>query len=279
MLKPLHDGDVYLYNVGFASEAYWRMLHTERWEAEGKQMSEEEAASYFEDNPPPFDIVMDMLENRISHSHAIIETTLKPVFFFTGSTNFRNEISTTGYKLRAGRKPFHYWNIRAYLHGKYECYTHEGLEADDLLAIELTKNPDNAIIISIDKDLLQVPGHHYMFEYGNVASFGPHKVEGYGKLWLDGTKLRGYGDKFFFAQCIMGDPVDSIIGIPKKGPAAAYKLLIDTKTYEEGFEAVREAYKAFYGDEGDAKFKENAQLLWMVRELNEDGSPVLWEFP
>src|SRR5690606_35767719 len=112
------------------------------------------------------------------------------------------------------------------------------------------------IIISIDKDLLQVPGRHYMFEYGNVSSFGPHRVEGYGELLLDGKKLRGWGDKFFIAQCIMGDPVDSIIGIPKLGPVAALKLLVDTKTYEEGFEAVLGAYRDFYGHEGDDKLLE-----------------------
>lgn len=268
MLRPLHDGDVYLYNVGFAAEAYWRMLFEER----GEEVD-------LEANPPPFDIVMDMLEGRINNSHAIIETKEEPTFFFTGKTNFRNDISTTGYKLRAGRKPFHYWNIKAFLHGKYECVTKEGFEADDLLAMELHKDPENAIIISIDKDLLQVEGWHYMFEYGNVASFGPHKVEGYGSLWLDGKTLRGYGDKFFLAQCIMGDTVDSIIGIPKKGPVAALKTLADTESYLEGFEAVLEAYKDFYGEEGEDKLLENGRLLWMTREVKEDGSPVLWEFP
>lgn len=266
MLRPIHDGDVYLYNVSFAAETYWRKKHEEA----GVEID-------LTLNPPPFDLVAEMFESRINNSHAIVETTLPPTFYFTGTTNFRNEISTTGYKLRDGRKPFHYKNLKAYIQGKYDWAVHEGLEADDLLAIELTKDPDNTIIIGVDKDLLQVPGHHYMFEYGGVASFGPHKVEGYGKLWKDKNKLRGYGDIFFLAQCIMGDRVDSIIGLPDKGPAAALKILGNTKTYEEGLEAVLEAYRGFYKDSAEEKLLENGRLLWMTRELNEDGSPKLWE--
>src|SRR5690554_3030142 len=125
MLKPLHDGDVLLYNIGFAAEAYWRMLHKERWEKEGTEMTEEEQTKFLEDNPPHFDIVQEMLDGRINNSHAIIGTKKEPIMFFTGKTNFRNDISTTGYKLRAGRKPYHYKNIKAYLQGKYECIEKE----------------------------------------------------------------------------------------------------------------------------------------------------------
>lgn len=265
MLKPIWDGDVLRYQCGFAAEAYWKMLLEEKGEE-----------ANLEESPPPFDIVKDMLDDRIANTHAIIGTTEEPTFYFTGRTNFRNEISTTGYKNRVGRKPYHYYNIDAYLKGLYECITVEGIEADDALAIEGTKDPENTIIIGIDKDLLQVSCWHYLFEYGNVPSFGPHKVEGYGRIWQDGKKLRGYGNKFFLAQCIMGDPVDSIIGIPKSGPVAALKALGHTNTYLEGLEAVIEAYKAFYGDEWTEKLVENARLLWMVRELDGEGNPVMW---
>lgn len=272
-LTPLWDSDVLLYQIGYAAESYWKLLHLDK----GVEIN-------LEESPPPFSVVEEMLFNRLFNTHSLISGgTLrplnKPILFFSGSTNFRNEISTTGYKIRSGKKPYHYKNLKAFIKSEFEVVEQEGLEADDLMAIEATKDPDNAIIIGIDKDLLQVPTWHYLYEYGKVASFGPLKVEGYGQIWLDDKgKLRGYGEKFFYAQCIMGDPVDSIIGIPNSGPAKAFNLLGGTKTPEEGFKAVREAYKAFYGDSSDDKLLENGRLLWMTRELK-DNKPVLWSFP
>lgn len=265
MLKPLWDGDVLRYQCGFAAETYWKLIQAEK----GIEID-------LEDSPPPFDIVKDMLDDRISNTHAIVGTKQEPVMYFTRKGNFRDEISTTGYKLREGRKPFHYKNIEAYLTGKYECHFIDGMEADDALAIEQSKSPDTTIIISVDKDLLQIPGWKYFFEYGKVASFGPHNVRGYGQLWMDRKYLRGYGLKFFLAQCIMGDTTDSIVGIPKSGPVRALKLLGHTNTYLEGLEAVVGAYNEFYGDDGMSKLVENAQLLWMVRELDEEGNPIMW---
>lgn len=233
-----------------------------------------------EQYPPPFDVVQHILDERLSNTHAILETTEKTEMYFTGKGNFREQVSTTGYKLRAGRKPYHFKNIEAYLKGKFEWFQHDGLEADDLLAIRQCADLENTIIISPDKDLLQVPGWHYSFEYGNVPSLGPLLVDGFGKIWLDDkNKLKGYGEKFFYAQLIMGDPTDSIIGIPKSGPSKAFKLLSNTNTPIEAFKAVREAYRAFYGDVGDDKLLENGRLLWMVRKLDENNNPVMWEFP
>ena len=259
MLKAVWDGDILCYQVGFAAEAYWRY------------MLEEKGEEYY---PPPWNVVEGMLENRMANSHGITESELYKIFL-SSSTNFRNDISTTGYKKRSGGKPFHYKNIRETLKGVYGAIEVEGLEADDLMAIEGVSDPDNTIIIGADKDLLQVPCWHYLYEYGRVPSFGPIRVEGYGKIWND-KKLRGYGTKFFLAQCIMGDSVDSIIGIPKHGPAKAVKLLEGTETYEEGLEIVIDAYKETYGEEGETKLLENGRLLFMTRELDEDNNPVLW---
>lgn len=254
------DTDCLVYQVGFQADAYARYLAQERGE---------------EPCPASWDTVEDMLVRRIDDVMHEVEAT-ESVFYLGSHTNFRNDISQTGYKKRTGEKPFHYRNIRAVMEGIYGAISQEGLEADDLCCIKATENPDNSIIISIDKDLRQMGCWHYSWEYGNVASFGPKKTEGYGELEMRGKTLKGMGDKFFLAQCIMGDPTDSIIGIPGSGPAKAFKLLSPTQTYEEGLEAVVEAYKGFYGGEWEPKLTENAQLLWMVRELNEDGSPVLW---
>jgi 5'-3' exonuclease len=85
------------------------------------------------------------------------------------------------------------------------------------------------------------------------------------------------GEKFFYAQLIMGDPVDNIPGLPKHGPKAAFDILGNTQTREEAFKAVLEAYRAVYGDSAEAEMLEQGQLLWMVRELDEEGKPVMWQ--
>jgi 5'-3' exonuclease len=209
----------------------------------------------------------------------MVEATHPPILFLTGKTNFRNEIAKRQpYKQRASNKPFHYKNLIAYIKGKYDYRISEGLEADDLLAIEQFSRMDETIICTRDKDLLQVQGWHYGWEIGKQASFGPEKVEGFGYLRWDEEKkkLRGVGDAFFYAQCLMGDPVDSIPGIPKCGPKKAFKLLEHTNTSTEALKIVYGAYKAFYGMSGYKEMLEQARLLWMIRKLRPDGSPVMW---
>lgn len=255
------DADILAYEIGFASEAVWKHLHPE------------ESLEWLIDNPPPFDIAESQLLAKIAHIEDVCEATEPSLFFFTGATNFRNEVATTQkYKERGGDKPYHYKNIKAFLKGLYPFREMEGLEADDLLAMFQT---DKTIICSRDKDLRQVGGWHFGWELGMQPQFGPYFVEGYGHIEVDSKgKLKGWGDKFFLAQCITGDRVDSIPGLPKKGPVAALKVLGHTNTYAEGLEAVREAYKPFGGDE---YLLEQGRLLHMTRELTENGEPILWE--
>jgi hypothetical protein len=236
------------------------------------------------DNPPPFDLVEDMLLNRIEHIETVCEATEPSLFFFTGKTNFRNAIAKKHpYKVRKGLKPFHYYNLTAYMKGRYDCRQEEGLEADDLMAIYQTSRikDGTTIICTRDKDLRAVDGWHFGWELGNSPQFGPRYIEGYGDIVLNAKReLKGVGLKFFLAQCIMGDATDSIPGLPGKGAVAAFEVLAGTEGYHEGLEAVLEAYTAFYEHPVIARDEllEQGRLLHMTRSLNEDGSPILWEF-
>jgi 5'-3' exonuclease len=147
------------------------------------------------------------------------------------------------------------------------------------MSIEQTLRGDETIICTRDKDLRSVDGWHYGWELGEQPSFGPFRVDGYGAIHLsdDRKKITGYGLKFFLSQCLTGDRVDSIPGLPKCGPVAAFERLVDTNTYEEGRQAVLEAYSERYGDEDVYELEEQGRLLWMTRKLNEDGTPVLWD--
>lgn len=270
-MTPLIDGDIILYEVGFAAEAGWRYLHQSMGYTDG-------------DYPPlpPFEFVEQTLENRIESICREVESTEQPRIYFTGKGNFRESIATTQkYKERAGNKPFHYYNIKAHLYGTRDCYQVDGLEADDLIAIQLMEHPGETICCTRDKDLRAVPGWHYGWELGNQPSFGPILVEGFGAIRLSDKrdKIVGWGEKFFYAQMLTGDPVDTIPGIPKMGAVGAFKILEHALTSEDAFKAVVGAYKKAYGLYFNEVMLEQGRLLWMTRKLHEDGSPVLWELP
>lgn len=266
-MKALIDGDIILYEIGFAAEAAWKHIQAESRDDSG--------------DPPPWNFVEEILENRLANIKAVAGATMGEIYYFTGSSNFRTSIARTApYKERPGNKPFHYYNVRAFLHGTRDCITVEGLEADDCLAIEATRNPETTIICSRDKDLRQVVANHYSWELGNQPQFGPMKVEGFGELMLssDGKKVIGWGDKFFYFQLLTGDPVDTIPGIPKMGPKTALKLLQRVQTHEEALDVCKEQYKRAYGLYWPEVMLEQGQLLWIVRELDAEGNPIMWRF-
>lgn len=262
MRVPVIDGDILLYEVGFAAESSWKHIQEEK--------------GFQTEDPPHFDMVEEILLNRVGSIVTLSESTEKPEFYFTGHTNFRNEIAVSKkYKDRPSRKPFHYYNIKAYIQGMWDWYLTEGLEADDLLSIRIGEDP-NAICCSRDKDLLQSPGWHYQWELGKQPSFGPFLVEGYGEIHLTEkhNKIKGWGNKFFLSQILTGDPVDTIPGLPSCGPVAAFKILSGTTTYDEGIKAVTDAYMT---SGKDIKYlREQGQLLWMVKKLDEDGDHYMW---
>lgn len=258
------DGDVLVYEIAFAAQAFWKYLHEEKGE---------EATS-----PPPFEIVLDMMEQRIPY--IIRESGADAaIMYLTDSLNFRNHIAkTTPYKQRVGEKPYHYKNIRAVLPTMYECKSYSGLEADDLISLALVHNPDD-IAVSRDKDIRQVPGVHYSWELGErQPAIGPHKSDQFGSLILRGDKLLGYGDKYLYAQILTGDSVDSIPGCPKYGPKTAMKLLENASNNEECLNAIIPAYQKCYGIEWKSVLREQARLVHLVRSFK-NGRALLWGFP
>lgn len=200
--------------------------------------------------------------------------------------NFREEVAKEKeYKgTRKADKPFHYYNLLAHIRGSYNTMVHEGgIEADDYMCITQFSRLEqrDTIICSRDKDLRQCPGFHFSWEVAKQPSYGPVWVEPIGHLELqkNNKKLFGTGHKFFYSQLLTGDVVDNIGGLPKFGPVAAFKLLHDVNTEYDCYKLVSEKYIGVYGDEWKEKLLEQAYLLWMIRELNEDGSPKMWEPP
>jgi DNA polymerase-1 len=129
----------------------------------------------------------------------------------------------------------------------YLCLTHnaqvvEGAEADDALGFRMTELGEEGICVTNDKDLKQIPGHHY----------DPVK-----KLLFDVTPLEG--TRFFYYQMLVGDPVDNIKGVPGIGPVKANRLL-DSVVPEEWHQAVMNLYSC------EEEFEMNAKCLYIWKE-------------
>jgi DNA polymerase-1 len=133
----------------------------------------------------------------------------------------------------------------------------EGYEADDIMAtaVERFAGPDmQVVLVSRDKDLDQlVTGH--------VVLYDPMKDEALDAAALE--KARGYSPaKAIEVQCLMGDSIDNIAGIPGVGPKKAADLIAKYGTADE---------VVAHADELTPKLRENvlahSQNITLARQL------------
>lgn len=286
-MRPLIDADVLLYEIGFSSQ----------------QTIEDKIV------PNSWEFCQDLLEKRISLICDEVQATEEPLLFLTNTPainkslnkkrkyneepvkeyvdNFRFEAAKEKV-YKAGRKPdkpYHYKNIREFLLSNYDVHVNEvGLEADDAMCIEQYKRwklgYNDTIICSRDKDVRQCPGFHYSWEVGKQPSIGPIIVDELG--WLEKktpSKVFGTGNKFFYYQLLVGDTVDNVGGLKGRGAVFAYNLLNDATSVRQCYELVAEVYVKHWGDLWKTKFREQADLLWMIRELDENGEKIKWKPP
>ena len=133
-------------------------------------------------------------------------------FYLTGATNFRKEVNPSyKEKRKEEHKPVHLNACKQYLMDKFGAMSVDRLEADDVLAIrnkQLNELGVANVIVSVDKDLLQIPGVHY----------NPVKDE-----LLSVTEWQARYN--FWKQVLMGDVTDGIYGISGVGPKTAEKIL------------------------------------------------------
>lgn len=256
-MQPLIDADILLYEVGFGAEI---RANTIGGSLEGN--------------------ARDLLLHKVDEICRYVKADSEPLFYFTGKTNFRNKIAKVRkYKDRPHTKPEAYSYVGNYIRENFKWFLTEGLEADDLLAIEQTKRPDETIICSRDKDLWQVPGWHYSWEVGRQPQRGPTFVDQFGNLALDSNKLSGCGDSLLYAQLLSGDATDTIPGLYGFGPIRTFNSLSSASTRYELFAKALCEYDRFYGEAAFDMMKEQARLVFLIRELDENGNPVFWQPP
>lgn len=139
--------------------------------------------------------------------------------------NFRKDLYEPYKGDRPTERPPLLDELKAYLVENYECKLVAGLEADDVLGI-MSSEPQDAeerIIVTIDKDLQQIPG----------LIFNPTK-------WQDGVKRVSLeeGDMCFYMQWMTGDSTDNYPGIPGVGPKRAEKLVSEARAMLEELEGM-----------------------------------------
>jgi len=126
--------------------------------------------------------------------------------------NFRKQVSSD---YKANRvdvvRPIHLEAIEAYLLQEYGAVRAIGEEADDLLGIAQTACYEadiESVIVSVDKDLLQIPGGHYNFVKDEFTEVDEDE-----------------GLYRFYTQLLMGDMTDNVRGCPGIGEKKAEKIL------------------------------------------------------
>lgn len=127
----------------------------------------------------------------------------------TDSQNFRKDVLPT-YKAnrKDKRKPMVLNALRKYVMEKHNGVIWKNLEADDVLGIMATEPSDEKrIIVSIDKDLKQIPA--LISVDGLVVNETPLKL----------------ADYWFMIQTLSGDAVDGYTGLPTVGIKTAEKLI------------------------------------------------------
>lgn len=194
---------------------------------------------------------VEPVENALHIAKNTIEciqnySNLTPLVCLSGKTNARKEkITKFSYKGNrdAAHRPVHEAAIREYLLSNYPSVIPlDGKEADDVIGQLGTQG---ALMASIDKDLLMVPGSHYNWVKDQSVTVETHEA-----------------CRTQILQLLTGDSTDNIPGIPGVGPVKAAKLYEESLTEEADFhgyspiDLVRNQYQTAYGDEWVDWFKD-----------------------
>ncbi len=187
--------------------------------------------------PLPTEYAEAVTNNIIVEALEAVNTTRFRGFLTANDgTNFRFRVAKTKpYKgnRKTFKKPIHYDFIRDLLINNWGATVISGMEADDALSIEQRKHLRfdddeyicNSVIISIDKDMRQVPGYHFNMKNKTFEFVTPFE-----------------GLRNLYTQVLTGDNADNIPGLDGVGKITAAKLLKDATTESQLREIVKKEY-------------------------------------
>lgn len=231
MITAYIDGDWLLYAAGFAGQKNkyvcpgrfgveeFTTLTTLRERADATSVLEtEETPIYSRIVCDPdaffFHSVRSMIDKNVDKIKEKFGEDVEVIVLMDGDGNFRVRAATI--KPYKGKrvivaKPLKFMEIKEFLNENYETIIVYGQETDDEMAILQTADTASkrkSIIVSVDKDMLQVPGWH----------LNPNK--GFKKVGNVQAIQRLY------IQCLMGDSTDNIGGAWKVGEIRARPAIL-----------------------------------------------------
>lgn len=189
---------------------------------------------------------------------------LQPVLVFSAGVSFRYGVwpkyKANRKKCRkpAGYRQLKQWVAQAAPSRGWQVVELPDIEGDDVLGV-LYEEGD--VIVSIDKDMLTLPGYH--LRDGQVIEVSRHNA-----------------DMAFCTQALVGDASDNYPGCPGYGPVAAEKALAGCSTEREMWAAVVAAFAKKGLDERYAIQQARCARILRPGEYDLDSHTVrLWEPP
>jgi 5'-3' exonuclease len=207
------------------------------------------------------DAMKDAIWRDVHVGLGVSDASSEEVCFLTGCkqvANFRDEVAPYYKANRAeNSKPPYYEEIRAYIQKEYPTIVTEGMEADDYFGQAakdaVIRNPNVLpVIVSIDKDLLMIPGVHYNFVKKEM-------------VYVDEFDA----NLFFFTQMLTGDRADNIPGLKGYGPKKAEKILKGVPDINEMIKRVFKEYEKVHSGDAWHQWDIHCDLLWILRTLDQ----------
>jgi hypothetical protein len=283
MKTALVDGDIIVYRMAFAcqktiythketGEFFEGIAKAKEWFKEYAgfhKQSELKTPKWMEKWWDENDWNIELVVEPVGNLYFLIDNLLQRIMDATGADNcriflspkkcFRHDIATVA-EYKGNRKqepPVHKDAAREYLIQWYGAEEPENLEADDGMGMAQTTE---TIICSVDKDMLQVPGHHYNFVDEVTTTVDLYE-----------------GDCWFFQQLISGDPTDNIKGLPGLGEAKAARIVESWAGNHVGLvEYIAQLYEDEYPGRGVEVMEETAQLVYILRKGDILGETEQW---
>lgn len=172
-----------------------------------------------------------------------------------GSNNTKYDIFPEYKRGRPVDKPPHWMNVMNYLISKWGFTCISGCEVDDAVRFcyETTPASEQAVIVSSDKDLLQIPGNHFVM---GVSRKG--KIVRKDEV----RKVQNIeGERKFYQMMLTGDMTDNVRGIYGIGPKTAERMLAPATEVVEFRYIVMDQYKRAFREEWEEKFAITETLL------------------
>jgi 5'-3' exonuclease len=170
--------------------------------------------------------------------------------FLSDKHNWRKDILPS-YKAsrKSSRKPLILAALKQYMVNEWAAVSVSYLEADDLLGITATSEPD-CVIVSEDKDLLTIPS----LIYNPAKDVKPKRL----------SEFSAFYNHMF--QTLVGDRTDGYDGCPTIGPVKAQRILNEAETKADLWDAVVATYKK--NKLGQKAALQQAQVAYICQASN-----------